>query len=117
MPPAPESFPFEIMIELNEETLSLLGNGGCGYSAKTLSALGVSWPPKHGWRKAIMGKTISPQNFAAALAGKKPWKGEAKRVAVAKAYITHADLDAAFHSAIARPKTAPNLAPNESGNR
>jgi hypothetical protein len=64
-----------------------------------------------------MGKTISPQNFAAALAGKKPWKGEAKQVAVAKAYIAHADLDAAFHSAITRPKPAPNLAPNESGDR
>ena len=90
------------MIELNEETLSLLGNGGCGYSAKTLAALGVSWPPKHGWRKAIMGKTISPQNFAAALAGKKPWKGEKKRVAVAKAYVTHADLNAAFDAVIRR---------------
>ena len=102
MPPAPESFPFEIMIEINEETLSLLRNGSGGYSAKTLALLGVSWPPKAGWIKAIMGKTISAQNFAAALAGKKPWKGEKKRVAVAKAYVTHADLSAAFDAVIRR---------------
>ena len=90
------------MIELNEEILAKLCNGPCGYSKKTLDAIGAEWPLKQGWRKRLMGKTISPQNFAAALAGKKPWKGERKRIATAKAYVTHEQLNAAFDAVIRR---------------
>lgn len=40
-----------------------------GFTRKTLEALGVSWPPKSGWRYRLRGKHITDEAYAAAKAG------------------------------------------------
>lgn len=33
-----------------------------GWTKKQLAALGVSWPPKSGWKKRVIGMEISEEN-------------------------------------------------------
>ncbi|ABM40171.1 hypothetical protein [Polaromonas naphthalenivorans] len=39
-----------------------------------LQALGVSWPPKHGWIKEVIGKELTEQQFDQ-FTGKNPAQG------------------------------------------
>ena len=40
------------------------------YTRETLAALGVSWPPVHGWKRALLGREIPLANYERALAGR-----------------------------------------------
>lgn len=46
------------MFKVTTEWLEANSNNG-GYSAKQLSALGISWPPVGGWKKALIGSMIT----------------------------------------------------------
>lgn len=45
------------MIITDELIESLKTNNG-GFTKKTLKTLGVSWPPRRGWKRAIIGKEV-----------------------------------------------------------
>lgn len=47
------------------------------YSRKTLAALGVSWPPIAGWKRALLGREIPVADYERALAGR---SNKAKRL-------------------------------------
>ena len=92
------------MIYLSDRILLILSNGPGGFSARTLAALGVSWPPKKGWRKALIGKAITPEDFTIALEGKKKPKNQPKFTPKKPAaYVTHDRITAAFKAPITRP--------------
>jgi len=46
------------MFKVTTEWLEANSNNG-GYSAKQLNALGISWPPIGGWKKAVVGNVIT----------------------------------------------------------
>jgi len=58
------------MITLTQERLKDLCTERGGYTKATLSALGVDWPPKKGWKARLVGKVISPDEFSDAEYGK-----------------------------------------------
>jgi len=46
-------------IKLTDENLHALGTNGKGFNKKQLSVLGISWPPKGGWLKKLIGTEIT----------------------------------------------------------
>jgi hypothetical protein len=34
------------------------------WTADQLAAIGISWPPKHGWKHSVIGKTITAEQKA-----------------------------------------------------
>lgn len=63
----PEGFGDIIM---TPELLHRLKTKAGGYTAKTLKAVGVSWPPLGGWPSRIMGQPISRGDYFTALKGR-----------------------------------------------
>ena len=47
-------------IELTEKHLQLAGNNG-GYNLEQLKLLGISWPPRKGWKQHIIGEYFEKQ--------------------------------------------------------
>lgn len=48
---------------ITQELIEAARTPAGGFSAARLWLLGVSWPPKKGWRKRIEGKPISRENY------------------------------------------------------
>ena len=98
-------------ITITQQMIGALQTEYGGFTAATLKALGVAWPPLHGWRRDLIGTAITEAAYGAAMAGKdtirpKTAKGRRKRAKVmesaAKAYVTHEQLNAAFDAVIRR---------------
>jgi len=58
------------MITLTQKTLEILCTEKGGYTKATLSALGVDWPPRKGWKVGLVGRVISMGQFSDAEKGK-----------------------------------------------
>ena len=41
-----------------------------GYTKKQIKALGISWPTRKGWKKKVIGQTISDRNKQLFISGK-----------------------------------------------
>jgi hypothetical protein len=48
-----------IMVIISNDFLVAGGTGGVGFTNKQIAALGVPWPPQSGWKKGLIGKTVS----------------------------------------------------------
>jgi hypothetical protein len=47
---------------LNELLIDNAGKNG-GYSRRQLAAVGIEWPPTKGWKKELVGKIVSSEEF------------------------------------------------------
>lgn len=101
-------------INLTQDLIGALQTEYGGFTAATLKALGVAWPPLQGWRRKLIGSDITEAAYVAAMAGKdtlrpKTLKTRRKMARITplleKAYITHDRLNAAFDAAISRPES------------
>ena len=50
-------------ITLTSENLHQLGTNNCGFTKAQIEALGFNWPPKKGWLKSLIGKTMSIEEY------------------------------------------------------
>lgn len=101
---------------LTQEMIGDLQTEYGGFTRATLKALGIAWPPLHGWRRDLIGSAITEAAYEAAMAGKgiisrATAKGRVKRLTKAnakaslvKAYATHDQLTAAFEAVMFRTK-------------
>ena len=48
---------------INKELLALAATAKGGYTQTQLEALGVTWPPPKGWKRAAIGRKISRSSF------------------------------------------------------
>ena len=46
-------------IKLTHDNLHALGTNGKGFNKNQLHILGISWPPKGGWLKQLIGTEIT----------------------------------------------------------
>lgn len=58
------------MITLTEKLISECESLSNSYTRKTLKAFGVEYPPIQGWKRALIGKQITREAYAEALAGR-----------------------------------------------
>lgn len=79
--------------ELIREGQSLAG----GWNRKQVEALGLEWPPKHGWQHRLLGNEISDQNAARFLA----LRGQTVRVKKNRPPVSDLPLPAQVKPAIA----------------
>lgn len=49
---------------VTDEILESAKSSKGGYSKKQLALLGVDWPPKTGWKKAMLGKSLPSSTVA-----------------------------------------------------
>lgn len=49
------------MFEITEDWIARNPTKAGGYKASQLRLIGVSWPPKHGWKKRASGRLITPE--------------------------------------------------------
>lgn len=49
---------------LTKENIEAGSTSGVSYTRRQLEALGVAWPPVHGWKAGLIGKTISDEKYA-----------------------------------------------------
>ena len=50
-------------IKLTDKNLHALGTNGKGFNKKQLHILGISWPPKGGWLKQLIGTEITNEQY------------------------------------------------------
>ncbi len=50
-------------MKLTHENLHALGTNGAGWNKKQLEILGISWPPKNGWLKKLIGTEIEEEKY------------------------------------------------------
>lgn len=48
---------------LTHSLLHSAGTKGMGFNVQQLLLLGISWPPKHGWLRSLVGKEISDEDW------------------------------------------------------
>ncbi len=56
---------------LTSNNLHAGGRSGVGFNRKQLEVLGVEWPPKKGWLRALVGTEISEEQYAEFLSHRK----------------------------------------------
>lgn len=66
MPSANDTTP----IILTRENLHALASKADGFTAATIHALGVPWPPRKGWLSALIGQSIPDTQYQKALEGR-----------------------------------------------
>ena len=59
-------------IKLTHENLHALGTNGQGFNKKQLHMLGISWPPKGGWLKKLIGTEITDIQYQTILSLRNP---------------------------------------------
>lgn len=67
------------MFKVTTEWLEANSNNG-GYSAKQLSALGISWPPTGGWKRGVVGNMITDEARRGFEEGRKNRSKNSKRL-------------------------------------
>lgn len=50
-------------VKLSQELIEMGRTGNGGYTKKQLKTLGVDWPPKKGWLKALIGTEIPQDTY------------------------------------------------------
>lgn len=50
------------MVRVNEELIESGKSEAGGWNSKQLSLLGVSWPPRRGWKKLAIGTCVSKES-------------------------------------------------------
>lgn len=48
---------------LKKEHIDSLETGNGGFNKKTLALFGVTWPPKKGWKKRVVGREINEAKY------------------------------------------------------
>lgn len=94
-------------VTLTKQMIGDLQTSYGGFTAATLSALGIAWPPAQKWRRKLVGTSITEEAYEAALAGKsvirpKTAKTRRKKTAAINANVTNSRLNAAFDAAVLR---------------
>ena len=59
-------------IRLTHDNLHALGTNGVGFNKKQLHMLGISWPPKGGWLKKLIGTEITDIQYQTILSLRNP---------------------------------------------
>lgn len=59
-------------MKLTHDNLHALGTNGQGFNKKQLHMLGVSWPPKGGWLKKLIGTEITDIQYQTILSLRNP---------------------------------------------
>ncbi|WP_376960085.1 hypothetical protein ABNQ39_20455 [Azospirillum sp. A26] len=83
-------------VQITEEFIEAAKTPRGGWNAKQLAAVGIAWPPKHGWRRRLVGKWITQEDaerfYDLGKSGKKPAATETKPALKAAAldYVTAA---------------------------
>lgn len=63
-------------ITVTREMIERFQTSGNGYTRSTLKLFGVSWPPRKGWKRALIGSQIPLDNWKALTAQKELFPGE-----------------------------------------
>jgi len=50
-------------ITLTSENLHKLATNNCGFTRAQIEAVGFQWPPKKGWLKSLIGKTLTLESY------------------------------------------------------
>ena len=50
-------------VTVNKDLLALAATARGGYTQTQLEAIGVTWPPPKGWKRAVVGRRISRTSF------------------------------------------------------